>query len=110
MFVRVNFFLFCYLPLCVRLSITRPVVEMTIPSSLDSTLAPRGHHVCQLFVQYAPHEAPWADPSFKRAFVDRVLAMVEEYSPGFRSLIVGEPDALSPLDLEHILGMHQVTF
>jgi phytoene dehydrogenase-like protein len=33
---------------------TRPVVEMTLPSSLDNTLAPPGQHVCQLFVQFAP--------------------------------------------------------
>ena len=33
----------------------RPVIEMTIPSSLDSTLAPEGKHVVQLFVQYTPY-------------------------------------------------------
>ena len=30
---------------------TRPVLEMTIPSSLDKTIAPPGKHVVQLFVQ-----------------------------------------------------------
>ena len=34
---------------------TRPVIEMTIPSALDPTLAPVGHHVVQFFVQYAPY-------------------------------------------------------
>jgi phytoene dehydrogenase-like protein len=33
----------------------KPVIEMTIPSSLDPTLAPEGHHVASLFVQYAPY-------------------------------------------------------
>jgi hypothetical protein len=33
----------------------KPVIEMTIPSSLDPTLAPKGHHVSSLFVQYAPY-------------------------------------------------------
>jgi phytoene dehydrogenase-like protein len=32
----------------------RPVIEMTIPSVLDNTLAPPGKHVASLFVQYAP--------------------------------------------------------
>jgi phytoene dehydrogenase-like protein len=32
-----------------------PVIEMTIPSSVDRTLAPEGHHVISLFVQYAPY-------------------------------------------------------
>jgi phytoene dehydrogenase-like protein len=35
---------------------TRPVIEMTIPSAVDSTVAPPGQHVAQLFIQYAPYE------------------------------------------------------
>jgi phytoene dehydrogenase-like protein len=50
---------------------TRPIVEMTIPSALDDTLAPPGQHVVQLFCQYAPYETNpkaghWADPAFKQ--------------------------------------------
>ena len=30
--------------------------------------------------------------------------------PGFRELIVGEADVLTPLDLERIVGLHQVEF
>ena len=33
------------------LFIRRPMIEMTIPSSLDSTLAPPGHHICLVFSQ-----------------------------------------------------------
>ena len=33
----------------------RPVIEMTIPSSLDPTVAPAGGHVVQLFTQYTPY-------------------------------------------------------
>eukprot|EP00121_Abeoforma_whisleri_P014221 Awhi_evm1s13114 len=32
----------------------RPVIELTIPSVLDPTLAPKGSHVMTMFVQYAP--------------------------------------------------------
>ena len=32
----------------------RPVVELTIPSVVDPTLAPSGHHVASIFAQYAP--------------------------------------------------------
>jgi len=90
---------------------TRPVVEMTIPSSLDDSIAPPGQHVCQLFVQYAPYEldpacGSWADEAFKQRFVDRVLDVIEQYAPGFRSLILGI-DVISPLDLERILGLHK---
>ena len=38
---------------------------MTIPSSLDSTLAPPGGHVIQLFTQYTPYKLAsglqWSD-------------------------------------------------
>ena len=29
----------------------RPIIEMTLPSSLDKTIAPSGKHVATLFVQ-----------------------------------------------------------
>jgi len=49
---------------------SRPAIEMTIPSALDDTLAPRGKHVINLFVQYAPYDLDpkvgnWADEDFK---------------------------------------------
>lgn len=61
----------------------RPIVEMTIPSALDDTLAPEGKHVVQFFIQYAPYDlAPgvgsWADEAFKNAFADRCFAIVDE--------------------------------
>lgn len=90
----------------------RPVVEMTIPSSLDSTIAPPGKHVVQLFVQFAPYDVDpkfgrWADPAFKTAFVNRVFGIVDEFCPGFSSSVIAY-DALSPLDLERVFGLHKV--
>ena len=32
-----------------------PMIEMTMPSSLDPTIAPPGHHVCLFFTQYTPY-------------------------------------------------------
>lgn len=87
---------------------TRPVIEMTLPSVVDHTLVDTpGHHVAQLFVQFAPYDlegASWADPQFKQEFIDRVLNIVEEFAPGFKNSIVGM-DALSPLDLEQVFGL-----
>jgi phytoene dehydrogenase-like protein len=58
---------------------TRPVVEMTIPSSIDTTLAPPGQHVVQFFIQFAPYDIDpkvgnWADPAFKNAFAGNTAA------------------------------------
>ena len=44
---------------------------MTIPSSVDPTLAPPGHHVCSFFIQYAPYtpvDGEWTEDK-KDAFV-----------------------------------------
>ena len=46
---------------------------MTIPSVLDSTLAPPGAHVVQLFTQYTPYALadgrPW-DEKTKQQYAD----------------------------------------
>src|SRR3546814_21026305 len=34
----------------------QPVIEMTLPPSVDTPPAPAGHHTPQLFVQYAPYQ------------------------------------------------------
>eukprot|EP01059_Diplonema_ambulator_P014533 TRINITY_DN25446_c0_g1_i1.p1 TRINITY_DN25446_c0_g1~~TRINITY_DN25446_c0_g1_i1.p1 ORF type:complete len:305 (+),score=82.91 TRINITY_DN25446_c0_g1_i1:133-915(+) len=88
---------------------TRPVVEMTIPSALDSTLCKPGTHVVQLFIQFAPYDidpqhGTWTDPAFKEQFVRRVFSIVDEFAPNFSSSIIGY-DALSPLDLERIFAL-----
>lgn len=31
------------------------MIEMCIPTSVDRTLAPEGHHVISLFTQYTPY-------------------------------------------------------
>src|SRR5206468_1438657 len=57
-----------------------PVIEMTIPSSVDETLAPAGKHIMSMFVQYAPYQRSdgraW-DEAAKRDFAKRVFSIVE---------------------------------
>ncbi|GAB5359919.1 hypothetical protein AAMO2058_000583500 [Amorphochlora amoebiformis] len=89
----------------------RPVIEMTIPSSQDTTVAPPGQHVVQLFVQYAPYNVDpqvgsWKDETFKEQFIENVFAVIEEFAPGFRESIL-YIDALSPLDLETEFALHK---
>ena len=55
-----------------------PVIEMTIPSALDYTIAPPGQHVVQLFINYAPYdlnpsyEGGWDNEMVRDAFVRRI--------------------------------------
>ncbi|MBI4601687.1 MAG: NAD(P)/FAD-dependent oxidoreductase [Planctomycetes bacterium] len=86
---------------------SRPVIEMTLPSALDPSLAPPGKHVASLFVQYTPYrlaDGSWDDPGRKDAFADRVFKVIEEYAPGFTASVIAR-DVLSPLDLERVFGL-----
>ncbi|MED6271535.1 Pyridine nucleotide-disulfide oxidoreductase domain-containing protein 2, partial [Characodon lateralis] len=84
----------------------RPMVEMTIPSVLDPTLAPSGCHVVSLFTQFSPYHIEgkeWTEQD-REAFADTVFDWVEQYAPGFKTSVVGR-DILSPPDLERIFGL-----
>ncbi|MGD9854321.1 MAG: phytoene desaturase family protein [Planctomycetaceae bacterium] len=82
-----------------------PVVEMTIPSAVDPSLAPPGHHILSLFVQYAPYrlaEGTWDEQ--QEAFADRCIAEIARYAPNVPSSILHR-QVLSPVDLEQTFGL-----
>ena len=82
-----------------------PVLEMTMPTSVDSTLAPDGKHVLSMFVQYAPYnlrEGNWDD--IKESFADRCLEIVGQYAPNVPQAVIHR-QVLSPLDLERVYGL-----
>jgi phytoene dehydrogenase-like protein len=83
-----------------------PVLEITLPSSVDRTLAPKGQHVMNIFVQYAPYRLAggksWDD--IKEDFADRCLALVGRYAPNVPGAVLHR-QILSPLDLERTFGL-----
>lgn len=84
----------------------RPLVELTLPSVLDPTLAPAGRHVASIFAQYAPAR-PMDDPGWpglRDQMRDRVLAVVDEVAPGFSDSIEAL-EVLAPPDLEGVFGL-----
>jgi len=83
----------------------RPMIELTLPSALDPTLAPAGHHVASLFVQHVPYALEGAGWDVERdRFADRVLALVDEVAPGFSSRVL-QREVLAPPDLERVFGL-----
>lgn len=83
-----------------------PVVECTMPSSLDSTVAPPGKHVMSMFVQYAPYSiegAEWSSEA-KNAFADRCFDIVEQYAPGFKDSVI-DRQILTPRDIESTFNL-----
>jgi phytoene dehydrogenase-like protein len=83
----------------------RPIVEMTIPTSVDGSLAPPGRHILSLFVQYAPYRLAGADwDSIKEEFADRCIAEIARYAPNVPGSILHR-QVLSPLDLERVYAL-----
>ncbi|MEE4161122.1 MAG: NAD(P)/FAD-dependent oxidoreductase [Woeseiaceae bacterium] len=82
-----------------------PVMDISIPSVHDETLAPAGKHVLSAIVQYAPCdlEGGWTDAS-KKEFLDICLDRLAEYLPGIRDCVI-EGELLTPADLEREFGM-----
>ena len=85
---------------------TEPILEITIPSVVDPTLAPPGQHVMNIFVQYAPYKLAggksWDD--IKEDFADRCIAVLARYAPNVPAAILHR-QILSPLDLERTFGL-----
>ncbi|XP_027189510.1 uncharacterized protein [Cicer arietinum] len=85
----------------------RPVMEMTIPSSMDNTISPPGKHVISLFTQYTPYKpsnGSWDNAAYRESYAERCFNLIEEYAPGFCSSVIGY-DMLTPPDLEREIGL-----
>ncbi|NCF25350.1 MAG: NAD(P)-binding protein [Gammaproteobacteria bacterium] len=90
-------------------SSAEPVIEMTLPSFRDPSLAPTGKHVLSCVVQYAPYalEGGWTDAA-KEAFTKTCIETIVRYAPGLESRITAS-ELLTPADIErefHITGGH----
>ena len=85
---------------------TEPVLEVTLPTSVDATIAPADKHLMSIFVQYAPYTLAagrrWDD--IKEAFADRCIALLARYAPNVPAA-VEHRQVLSPLDLERTFGL-----
>ena len=82
-----------------------PLLEMTVPTMYDPTLAPPGKHIMGIFLQYAPYtlrEGTWDE--LREPFAGRVLDLISEYAPNIRSIVVDQ-QTLTPLDLERRFGI-----
>jgi phytoene dehydrogenase-like protein len=82
-----------------------PLLECTLASVVDPTVAPAGKHLMSMFIQYAPYklaEGNWDD--LKDQFADRCFDILDEYAPNFKRSVI-DRQVLSPLDLERRFGL-----
>jgi phytoene dehydrogenase-like protein len=85
-----------------------PMLEVTIPTLADTSLAPGGKHVMSVIVQYAPYALAGGWESQRHAFTARIIDTLAAYAPGLRDCI-GASELLTPPDIERefrITGGH----
>jgi phytoene dehydrogenase-like protein len=83
----------------------RPLLELTVPTMYDPSLAPPGKHILGVFLQYAPYtlrEGNWDE--LREPYGRHVLDLIAEYAPNIHS-IVDQVQVLTPLDLERRFGL-----
>jgi phytoene dehydrogenase-like protein len=83
----------------------RPVIEVTIPSVVDSSIAPRGLHVMSMFAQYFPYRVRVGSlEEAKEAYADRCFEIMTDYAPNFRRSVIAR-QVLAPKDIEARFGL-----
>lgn len=83
-----------------------PIIEATIPSALDDTVAPPGKYVMSMFTQYFPYNlAPGLSlEQEKEKYADRCFDLMNEYAPNFKRAVIAR-QVLAPADLEQRFGL-----
>ena len=79
---------------------TNPMLEITIPTTYDDSIAPPGKHIMCIFAQYAPYHLRDGDwDSLKEGFADKCIDLIAQYAPNIPSAIIHR-QVISPLDME----------
>ena len=83
----------------------RPLIECTMATALDDSLAPPGKHIMSMFIQYAPYDlvgTTW-DVEADR-FADRCFDVMNEYAPNFKASVI-ERQVIPPPEMERLWGI-----
>jgi len=85
---------------------TNPMLECTIPTAYDDSIAPPGKHIMCVFAQYAPYtlkDGFW-DQATKDDFADRCINALADYAPNIKDIILHR-QVISPFDMEMEYGL-----
>jgi phytoene dehydrogenase-like protein len=81
-----------------------PYLDVTIPTILDSSLAPEGKHVLSAYVQFAPYKLKDGSWDTRGAELgETVLKTLAQYAPNLPSVVEGM-QVITPADLERTYG------
>jgi len=76
-----------------------PVLEITLPTLADESLAPSGRHVLSAVVQYAPYALKGGWVGQRQRFIERLIDTLAGYAPALRDCILSS-ELLTPADIE----------
>ncbi len=82
-----------------------PVLDVTVPTAVDPSLAPPGKHILSVLVQYTPYhlkKGTWEDQ--REPLGERVLDQLQAFIPNLRTILSGI-QVLTPIDLEKRFGL-----
>ena len=82
----------------------KPIMEISIPSLMDSSLTDSGH-VLNATVQFAPYDLKggWTEEA-KADFLEKCINRIAEYAPSIRD-VIDHAEIMTPLDLEERFGL-----
>ncbi|VAW31250.1 Beta-carotene ketolase [hydrothermal vent metagenome] len=77
-----------------------PYLDITIPTISDPALAPAGHHILSINMQFAPYELRESDWDTERERLgNHIIDTLSQYAPDLKELILHQ-QLLTPLDWE----------
>jgi len=83
---------------------TAPYLDVTIPTVLDSSLAPTGKHVLSAYFQFAPYRLKEGDWGSRRGeLVNIVIKTLSAYSPNLPNLVEAA-HVVTPEDMDQLYG------
>ncbi|MEM9386541.1 MAG: NAD(P)/FAD-dependent oxidoreductase [Pseudomonadota bacterium] len=83
-----------------------PVLEITMPSLANASLAPEGKHVMSMNISFVPYQTQGDTDAFRQSVLDSALDTLGEYDRALRSRVVCS-DLMTPTDLEAQFGAVQ---
>jgi phytoene dehydrogenase-like protein len=84
---------------------TNPMLECTMATALDDTLAPPGRHLLSMFIQYAPYHLKGTTWDAERdRFADRCFDLLNEYAPNFKRSVLAR-QVIPPPEMERLWGI-----
>jgi phytoene dehydrogenase-like protein len=82
-----------------------PMLECTMATAVDDTLAPPGKHILSMFVQYAPYHLTGTTWDIEKdKFADRCFDLLNEYAPNFKRSVI-DRQVIPPPEMERLWGI-----